>query len=269
MSRLRTVLWVAALLLPSTLQAYCAQTQPSCGMIFSPSQPAALRYNCKSISESRITCSFTQLSVWKTRYPSLEETLAGARPARDEQSCAEASRALEDALKKPPADTAASRLEARNEQRRIDELKATVEYCRTGDKEAYREYFTREHDIQQKACSLSAHSYAQTFRREAAGPESPARWVTEEKPFGECRFHRVAQFTRDDHSWGYSAQYKVLNKSGHDEHADCAETREQEAIFVSSQYYEGQWVDCETVRFDEGCWSPDFPCLGGPPVVMY
>jgi hypothetical protein len=263
------VLLLSTLLLPSGLQAHCAQTQPSCGMVFSPSEPAAVKYNCKSTSESLISCTFIHLYVWKHQYPSVDEFLATARPRPDAQQCAEASLALADALSKPPAEPAPSRSEARNEQRRLDELKAIVGYCKTGDRESWREYFTREHDQQQKACTLSAQSYVQMFRREEAGPENGVRWITEERPYGACQMHRVAQFKRNGYFWDYSAESKVLNKSAQEGQTHCNEILETEAIFVPDQSEEAGWADCETIRFNEGCSSPNFPCLGPPPAIMF
>lgn len=269
MGPLRTVLWMLTLLLASGLQAQPTQRRPASGMVFSQSHPAALKYECKSASESRITCSFTQLDVYKVQYPSVDSTLGTSWASIDDGRCAEASRALEDSLKEVPDASAQPTGRMRNEERRIDSLKAAVDYCKTGNREAWREYLTRERDRQQRTCTLSAHSYVQTFRRESVGSTSPTLWVTEQLPYGECRLHREAQFTSNGDSWSYSARYKVMNKSGQQGQLRCEEIKEQEAVYVSSQNEEAGWTDCETIRFDNGCYSPDFPCLGGPPAVVH
>jgi hypothetical protein len=270
MTLLRTLIWMSVLLLASGLQAQtAAQRRPTSGMLFSPSQPAALKYECNSTSESRVTCRFTELDVYKVRYPSVDETLGTSWASIDGARCAEASRELEESLKERPDAPAQPTSRMRNEQRRIDALKATVEYCLTGNREAWREYLTRERERQQKTCTLSAHSYVQTLHHDSVGSTSSTRWATEQQPYGECRIHREAQFTSNGDSWSYSARYKVTNKSGQRGQLRCEEIREQEVIYIASQNEEAGWADCETIPFEAGCYSPDFPCLGVPPVVVH
>ena len=269
MDLLRTVLGILAMLLAPGLHAQCTQIEPGCSMVFSQSRPAALKYECKIASESRITCNFIQLDVQKWGYPSVDESLRTVWPSMDDKQCAEAGRALEDALKVVPEASAQPTRRMREEEHRIDRLKATVDYCKTGNREVFRESLAREHDKQQKTCHVFVHSYVQTFRRESVGAGA-ARWVTEEQPSGKCRVHREAEFTRNgDSSWSYSARYKVMNKSGQDGQLSCGEIKEQEAIYVSTPNEEAGWIECETVNFDGACYSPDFPCLGGPPVVVF
>lgn len=264
-----TTLCMLALLGTSELQAQPTQGQPGSGMLFSQSPPAALMYDCKSVTDSRVTCSFIQLDVYKVRYPSVDETLSTSWASIDTGRCAAANRALAESLERVPNPSVTPTAEMGDEGRRIDELKATVEFCKTGKAEAWREHLTRERERQQRTCTLSAHPYIQTFRRESVGSTNAIRWVTEQQPYGECRLHREAQFTSDDGFWSYSARYKVLNKSGQDGPLICEEIREQEAVYVASQNEETEPAECENIRFGVGCYSPDFPCLGDPPVVVH
>lgn len=270
MSGLRTVLSTATLLLPCALLAQPMQDWPAKGMLFSPSKPAALKYECKSTSESRITCSFMQLDVYKVQFPSVESSLSTSWATTNERRCAEASRELEDLLKENPNALARPKGRIKNEDLRSAALKASVDYCRTGNREVWREYLTLERDRQQKTCTISAHSYLQTFHRDSRGPNGLTRWITEEQPYGECRLHREAQFTIDNNnSWSYSARYRVMNKSGRQGALICEEMKEQEVTYASTRNEEAGWTECETVRFQDGCYSPEFPCLGGPPAIVH
>jgi hypothetical protein len=92
--------------------------------------------------------------------------------------------------------------------------------------------------------------------------------VTEDGPAGVCKLHKISQFTKAEYLWSYSARYEVLNKPGADGVYKCDEIREQEAIYIPGQKQETGWTDCETIQFDPGCYSPDFPCLGSPAMVV-
>lgn len=114
-------------------------------------------------------------------------------------------------------------------------------------------------------------------RRPAPSPRSPAckpslvcSWVTDEEPYGECGLHREAQFTGDGSSWSYSARYKVLNESDARKEHRCNEIKEQELVYVSRQSDDdAAWFECETLRFEPGCASKDFPCIGGTPTIAH
>lgn len=265
----RTALWISGLLWASGLPAQAPQTQPGRGTAYSQTQPSAITYECKWISGSRITCSFTQLDVYVVRFPSVEETLAGSRAQLDEQQCAESRRELEEALKKglqaPPPPPG----RIRNEEQRLDALKATMEDCKTGSREAWREFLTREHDRWQKTCTFSAHTYIQTFHSEPTEPGKQTQWTTEYAPDGECKLQREARFTSEGSSWQYVARYKVMNKSAQQKHVGCDEIREQEVAYSPLQTEAAGLIDCKTIQFTDGCYSPDFPCLGGPPEVFF
>ena len=263
MSALRIVFWTTGLLWTSGLQA-----QPQRGMVYSQTQPAAIMHDCRPASESRITCSFTQLEVYKVKYPSVDQTLGTSWAPLNKQRCAKAERELEEELKKdsgPPPPPG----RMRSEQRRIEELKARVEYCRTGSREAWREYLTREHDRRQKTCTIFAHTYVQTFRREPAKPGNAIHWVTEHAPYGQCKIHRESRFTHNGLLWNYVVRYKVMDKSAQEWPLRCEELREHEVSYSVPRPEETEWIDCEAVQFRSGCSSPDFPCLGGPPAIVH
>jgi hypothetical protein len=264
-----TALWISGLCWTSGLQAQAPQTQPGRGIAYSQTQPSAINYECKGTSGSRITCSFTQLDVYKVQAPSVESTLAGSWVQLDAQQCAESKRELEGALKKSSKEPPLPPGRMPGEERRIESLKATVEQCETGSKEAWREFLTREHDRRQKTCTFSAHTYVQTFRREPAGPGNPIHWITQFAPNGECGLQREARFTSDGPAWKYVARYKVMNKSAQQEHLRCGEIKEHEATYSPLQTEDVGWIDCETIQFTGDCYSPDFPCLGGPPEVVH
>lgn len=74
MNPLHKVLWVSTLLVASELQAQRAPA-PTSGMLYSSSEPGALKFECTRASESHVTCNFTQLRAYNTKYPSVESSL--------------------------------------------------------------------------------------------------------------------------------------------------------------------------------------------------
>lgn len=200
------------------------------------------------------------------KHPSLEQTLHASWVPLNEERCAKARLELEEALKKdlgpPPG-------RMRSEQRRIEALKASVEYCTTGSREAWRDYITREHERRQKTCTIFVHTYGQTFRREPPTPRNPIRWVTEQVPGGKCKIHRESLFTGNGLLWNYVVRYKVMDKSAQDWPLVCGEIREREISYSVTQPEETESIDCEAVQFWSGCVSPDFPCWGGPPALVH
>lgn len=243
------------------------QAQPQRGMLLDRTQPSAIVYECRSIDESRITCNFTQLDVYKERhFRTVDQTLGAVSASLNEQRCAAAKLELEKALKKDPGPPAPPG-RMRSEQRHIEALKAKVEYCRTGNREDLYEYLTREYERHQKTCTIFAHTYVQTFRREPVYIGGEIHWVTEHAPYGRCEIHRESRFIGGGFSWRYAVHHKVMEKSAQE--LSCGHLKEYEISYSGERSEEAGWVDCQTVEFRSGCYSPDFPCLGDQPAIVH
>jgi hypothetical protein len=249
------------------IQSALTSSQPTKGTAFSQTQPSAIKYECKPAA-GRLTCTFTQLDVYIIRSPSVENRLKTQWAALDQKRCTEVEEELSTAIEQHSS-TERQKNRKSAAERRIDALKATVEHCRTGDRESWREYLTEEHERRQKTCTVDAHTYTQTFRLDSTLKDGRTRWITEPAPYGECQLSREASFTSEGSAWSYEARYRVLNKSARQGSLRCEEIREQHAAYEPSPSEEAGWIECETIRFSGGCHSPDFPCLGGPPVISH
>jgi hypothetical protein len=251
----------------STARAQLAETAPEKGMVYSKSDPAALKYECTRLSAARLRCDFVQLDIYRTPDATADDSLNRALHWLNEKQCAEASRSLEELQKHPPSVQWSG--DERNPGRATEALKATLDYCKTHDEEALRGYFKRVEDWNHRQCKLWAHTYTQTFHSVFDAPTGPPRWVAEEGPGSTCKVHRISQFTKAQYFWNYSARYEVLDKGAEDGPSRCDEIKEHEVSYSPGPKPETTWVDCESMQMEEGCYSPNFPCIGGPPVVMY
>lgn len=125
-------------------------------------------------------------------------------------------------------------------------------------------------DEQRGTCTIAAHSYVQTLRRDDSDAKAPT-WTATLGPEGVCGIARESRFIGSRQSdgtvfWTYVASIKVANKSAEDGALRCWEIREQSSTF-DSQWRE-QGADCTTVRFESACSSADFPCLGDGPIIV-
>lgn len=66
--------------------------------------------------------------------------------------------------------------------------------------------------------------------------------------------------------WHYRVEYRATNKSARQGALQCSEVKDVEETFATDA--RPQRVDCDTVYFSNGCYSPDFPCLGEGTVVV-
>jgi hypothetical protein len=234
---------------------------PPGGMLHHQTEPSVVSFTCSPLDGERIRCEFTQFTAY---------VVQGARTADQQIRAFESSPPSAEECAAARAELAGVPLQRPQDplggadQR--ERLGAVVEYCETGRTEALRAIYAREYERWQKTCTVSAHHYTQTMRRV---PSDPKRWVTEPPPYGECRLHQVADFYQGSDGLRYVAAYKVLNKSARSGVIGCHEIREHEAVFgPGPTNAAASRMTCETIHFEPGCWSPEFPCLGGPSVVV-
>jgi hypothetical protein len=258
--RLLTLLGATGQALAQTQTDYPLQIDyPTGGMLHHQSEPAAVWFECSPLDAERIRCEFTQFEAYVIRgaWPADQQLREFERDPPSAEECASARAELAGVPRtRPPAPP--------SDPNQREGVAAVVEYCETGRTEALRAFYAREYDRWQKTCTISAHRYTQTLRRVSS---SPQRWTTEEPPYGQCRYHRFAEFYDEPDGLRYVAAFRVLDKSAQDGPIGCHEIGEHEVVFGPRNATASR-MTCETIHYSLGCSSPEFPCLGGPPEIV-
>jgi len=129
----------------------------------------------------------------------------------------------------------------------------------------------------QKSCIVSAHTFAQTFKRESE-PLGDDQWVTDGGPQGPCGILYQSRFRRatvpgggDSMLWDYVREYRVRHRSTRDGNMCSGIAPDMQWTFSWQQDEALADVGCLTFRFsDSGGFSPGFPLMrhDSPPVVI-
>lgn len=251
--------WIPLLVVASMPVGAQVLDYPTHGTLFHPTDASAVAFECSLVTVDRLNCTFSLLDVFTPQSPSVEQRLASYRRPPEPEHCARARYELAESLRTGTLRTPTVGGEG---ALGLEWLKASVAFCDSGDPEVFRELVTREHERDEKRCTFFAHRYTQTFRR---GSTRPGRhWFTEDPPFGYCQVHVVSEFYEERGELYYVAARRVLKKSTPGVECDA---KEKETTFTSR--FRTMPLQCETVEFSSGCWSPHFPCLNFRPVVVY
>jgi hypothetical protein len=235
-----------------------SDARPSSGQLGSRTRPASIQFDCSPLRNGLLSCSFTEIEVWRTLVAERSPVLGSLNA----EQCAQAQQTIADLSGPDAIDDEKSDL--------LAWARGIAQDCESGGDTGRRAYRKAADENLRRSCSAVTHSFRQTFTR-IAGKE--LAWSMDDKPIGDCGIVRNATFIGSRKAgspmvWDYRVELKVTNKAMQSDSLRCAETREFDETYSTADLGRVHSLECRTVRFAPMCSLDDFPCLSGPPILV-
>ncbi|WP_424982949.1 hypothetical protein [Maritalea sp. S77] len=235
----------------STCLSVSAQNAPTAGKVYAEEQKQSLTYFCTKRA-NLIDCEFVQTSVRpKLSQTDYEAAVASqlkaleANPKQPLEAC-EYMNELNSALREervpnlPDIDpTEYTEALSTKSIEELQDIRLPIEtfsaFCENPSKDKYLETIEASLDIATRTCSVSTHTYEQTFTSLNGGNT----WVVKQDgPQGPCGITNISRFEIDSSGdfgpfWNYHSQKIITNKdpNASDGFLNCSKLDEDEYLF--------------------------------------